>query len=133
MKKIYLCILLVLTFILTGCSSSNLSKISLDELNNKLDSKETFILYFASENNNALEKTLVEVLEENNLTAYKVDTNKISDEERLKLQTSIDYKDPSIVFIIKGKDPSVLAHVTNSDNKKEDIINRLKDMNFIQE
>ena len=132
MKKFFLLVLLSTFLCLTGCNSSKLSKINLDELNQKITNKETFIVYFASNNDNLLEKKLNEVLEENNLEGYKVDINKISEEEKNKLQVTIDYSDPSIVFVINGTDPSILSHIDNEDTSKKEIVLRLKDMNFIK-
>ena len=131
MKKIFLSLLLVL-FVLTGCSNSKLSSINLDELNEKLNKKETFIIYF-SKNDNKLEDTLNNVLNENSLTGYKFDTSKISNEEKNKLELQIAYEEPSIVFVINGLDSSKLSHITNQNTTKKEILARLKDMNFIKE
>ncbi len=131
MKRIFLCLFLVL-FVLTGCSSSKLSSITLDELNEKLSNKETFIIYFYQDNSE-LEKTLNKVLKENDLSGYKFDTSKITNEEKNKLELQIAYENPSIAFIIKGKDSSKLSHVTSESATVKDITERLKDMNFIKE
>ena len=131
MKKIILGLLLTL-FLFTGCSSSKLTTLSLEELNEKLTKKETFIVYFSKDDSN-LEETLSKVLEDNNLEGYKVDTSDISDTEKNKLELQISYEEPSIVFVIAGKDPSKLSHVTNESATSKDIITRLKDMKFIKE
>ena len=131
MKKIFLSLLLVL-FVLTGCSNSKLSSINLDELNEKLNKKETFIVYF-SKSDNKLEDTLNEVLKENNLSGYKIDTSKINNEEKNKLELQIAYEEPSIVFIVNGLDSSKLSHITNQNTTKKEILARLKDMKFIKE
>ena len=132
MKKLYL--LLILGFLLiTGCSSSTLKSISLDELNSKMENKGSFVLYFSDDNDYELENTLVKALEQNNLSGFKINTSKLSDEEKNKLQISIAYETPSIIFIIDGKDPTKLSHVTSSTITTREIVARLKDMNFIKE
>ena len=130
MKKIFLSLFLLI-FVITGCSISKLSSINLDELNEKLNNKESFIIYFANGDSN-LEKTLSSVLEENNIAGYKIDTSKISKEEKNKLEFEIAYEEPSIVFIINGKDPSKLSHVTSESITSKEISDRLKDMKFIK-
>ena len=132
MKKIYIFILAMFVFILTGCNSTkNMNSISLDELNQKMENKESFIVFFNNNNSSSLQTRLDEVLGEYQLTGYFVDTDKISMEDELKLQPKITYQNPSIVFIINGVDPSILTHITNEDTRKVEIIARLKDMNFI--
>ncbi len=129
MKKIFLSLFLLL-FVLTGCSSSNLSSLNLEELNEKLSNKESFIIYF-SNGESTLEKTLDTVLKDNDLAGYKIDTSKISNEEKNKLELEIAYEEPSIVFIINGKDPSKLSHITKESATTKDILQKLKDIKFI--
>ena len=131
MKKVFLCLILVL-FVLTGCSNSKLSSITVDELKEKMSNKESFIVYFSQSDSN-LEKTLKKVLADKDLQGYKVDTSKITSEEKNELELQIAYEEPSIVFIIKGKDSSKLSHVTSENATVKDITERLKDMNFIKE
>ena len=133
MKKIFLLILLAISFTLTGCSSNSLSKVTISEIEEKMNNKESFIVYFSSKNDETLEKNLKEVLEENNLEGYKVDINKINSEDENDFRLLIDYNDPSIVFVIDGVDSSILSHITDEEMSKKDIVKRLKDMNFITE
>lgn len=133
MRKFLLLILLTISFILTGCSNSSLLNISIDEIKEKMNNKESFIVYFTSENNKALENNLSDVLEENNLKGYKVDINKIKDEDENDFRLLIDYEDSSVVFVVNGIDSSKLSHITNNDITKKDIHKRLIDMNFIKE
>lgn len=130
MKKVFFCLFLFV-FTLTGCSTSNLQSMNYNELQEKMHNKESFIIYF-SQNESELEKKLSKVLDESNLTGYKIDTNKISSEEKNKLEVEIAYEDPSIVFIINGKDPSKLSHITDENITSKEIIQRLKDINFIK-
>ncbi len=131
MKKVFLLLVLTIIFI-TGCSSKNLESINIDELNTKLENKDTFILYCADSDKFELEEKLVTVLEENNLTAYRLDTSKLEDEEKIKLQIKIAYESPSIIFIINGEDPTKLSHITSSTIKTSEIVARLIDMKYIK-
>lgn len=130
MKKIIFSLLLTM-FLLTGCGNEKLSKITLDELNDKISNKETFIVYFYK-NDSILEDTLNKALKDSNLEGFKIDTSKISSEEKNKLEIQIAYEEPSIVFVINGLDSSKLSHVTDENTTSKDIINRLKDMNYIK-
>lgn len=132
MKKIIQFIMLFMLIIVTGCSNNALKKISINELNEKLKNNETFIIYFTKDDEDILENKLLKVLEDNNLTGFKIDSNKITNKEKLLLQTQIDYETPSIVFIINGKDSSKLAHVTSDEITNNQLIQRLKDMNYIK-
>lgn len=132
MKKYVLFLLLLLTFFVSGCSKNSLSKISFDELNTKLNNKESFILYFNSDSNNNLEEKLDKVLTNNNLKGYIINASKLSDQEKIDLQLNIAYEEPSIVFIINGQDPTKLSHITDTNITTKQIEQRLKDMNFIK-
>ena len=131
MKKI-LCLVSILALILlTGCSKSNLNTISLDELYNKISNKDSFVIFFEDEDN-GLKTKLEEALSNNNIEGYLIKTSKISAEEKTKLEPIIAYDSNSIVFVVDGKDASILSHVTNQDTTVKEITARLKDMNFIK-
>ena len=132
MKKRYFLIIMMFTLLLTACSSSKLSNINYNELKEKINNKETFVLY-VSTNDNTLEDTLNSVLEKNDFNAYKINLDKLNDEEKTELKLKYAYEDPSIIFIIDGKDPTILSHVTDASIRSTDLIARLKDMNYIKE
>ena len=131
MKKIIYFVSIFAIILLTGCSNSKLESISLENLYKKLDNKESFILYIDVDDS-TLESKLETALESNNLTGYYLNASKISDEEKLKLEPLITYDASTIVFVINGKDPSRLSHVTESSTSVKEIEARLKDMNFIK-
>ena len=132
MKKLLIIVCLLILYV-TGCSNSKISTISIDELNSKLIAKESFVLYFPSDNSSKLEEKLEKILDNYEFSAYALNTAKLSDEEKTNLQIKIPYNEPSIVFIINGEDPTKLSHINNEDIQINEIINRLKDMNFIKE
>lgn len=130
MKKI----LFILTFILlvTGCNSSNIKTISYNELNQKFENKESFILFFEGNDSETLKSTLNKILEKNNLEAYTIKTNKLDNDKLNELRLKVDFEEPSITFVIGGNDPSVITHITNVYIEEDDLETRLRDMNFIK-
>lgn len=132
MKKRHFLILILFTIFLTACSNNKLSSINYNELKEKITAKESFVLYISSKDD-TLEETLNNILKENEFNAYKINLDKLNDEEKLELKLKFSYEDPSIIFIINGTDPTILSHVTDSNIRKNDLIARLKDMNFIKE
>ena len=133
MKKISILLVTVL-LLLVGCAKENIETLSYKDLNKKLENKESFVLYLDDDSDNLLSSTLNSVLEENNLNGFKLKVNKLSDKEKDELKLVVDYtKAPSIAFIIEGRDPSVLAHVTYEYSTKDTIVNHLKDLGFIKE
>ncbi len=120
-----------LGLMVTGCTKSKLNKLSLDELYNKINNKDSFVVYFEV-TDNALKNKLEKAATNNKIEAYVIDANKISNEEKIKLQPIISYEDSAIVFIVDGKDPSILSHITNSDTTVKEIESRLKDMNYVK-
>ena len=135
MKKLFLILFTLIITIITGCGTkvSKLEEISLENLYNKINNKDSFIVYFKGEDSSFLEQKLSDVLESNNLTGYVIETSNITEEERIKLQPTITYEDNSIVFIIEGKDPSILSHVKSDSVTTNELVARLKDMKFIKE
>ena len=132
MKKRYFLIVILFTLLLTACSSSKLSSISYNELKEKVNNKETFVLDVTTKDN-TLEDTLKNVLEKYDFKAYKISLDDLNDSEKAELKLKYSYEDPTIIFIIEGNDPTILSHVTDSSIRSTDLIARLKDMNFIKE
>ncbi len=132
MKKIYLIIIMLFTIMLTACSNGKISNINYNELKEKVNNKETFVLYLATKDN-TLEDTLNKVLETHDFQAYKLNLDKLSDDEKTDLKLKYNYEDPSLIFIIEGNDPTILSHITDSNIRSKDLIARLKDMNYIKE
>ena len=130
MKKIFL--LLILMFLLTGCNKSNIKNISYNELIQKFENKESFILFFDGNDSEILKSTLNKVLEKNELEAYTINTKKLNNDEINNLRLKVDYEEPSITFSIDVVDPSVLTHITNVYISETDLEARLRETNFIK-
>ncbi len=130
MKYIKYILLLVATLLLVGCTTDNINYISYDNFIDKVDNKENMILFFGE--NDLLESTLNQVLNDYELEAYTINTKKLSDEELSELKKIVDFEDLAICFIVNGQDPSVLTHLTDEYTTKEDIINSLTNLGFIK-
>ena len=130
MKKVLL--LIIGLFLLTGCSSNKIENISYKDLNKKFENKETFILFFNGTDGDVLENTLNRVLEKENLVAYTLDTNKLSQDEINSLRYKVDYEEPSIIFVKEGTDPSILTHITDVYITDESLTTRLTALGFIE-
>lgn len=132
MKKIIIAVLFI--FIVTGCTSDNYSKINYKDLTQKIENKDTFIVLFNDDSKEAklLKNTLNKVLNNNNLKAYVINSNKISQENRNKLRPTISYENLSIVFIKNGMDSTKLSHITNPEISIDDLEKHLINLEFIK-
>lgn len=132
MKKFILIILFI--FMLTGCNNGSFKPINCNELIQKIEAKESFIVLFTDETNNGelLKENLNKVLKSNNLTAYLINTNNISSDQKNKLRQFISYENLSIVFIKNGIDPSVLTHITDAETPSDTIEKHLTNLDFIK-
>lgn len=130
-KKILSLVLLTVLVFFTGCTitTNNINKISYEEYTNKVESKESFILYIG-EKNSALYQTLNQVLNDNNLEAFLINEKDLKDTELLEFRDKINYTGNTIVFIKEGIDPSTLSHLEDGANKTE-ILNSVINFGFI--
>jgi hypothetical protein len=130
MKFKHILLVFVVAFLLVGCKSNNISSISYEKFKERVDKKESMILFFGE--SDTLETTLNNVLNKHNIKAYRVKTSSLDDEEINSLREIIDYDDPSICFIIEGVNPTVLTNITDEYTTEAKLENFLKDLNFIK-
>ena len=120
---------------MTACSNDSIfTKLSYDELNKKIENEETFILLFNDESRNGelLKHTLEKVVTENDLTAYEINSSNLKETQKNNLRPLISYQDASIVFIINGKDPSKLTHITDELTDVDELTSHLTNLGFIK-
>jgi hypothetical protein len=120
----------MVAFLLVGCKSNNINSISYEKFKEKVDKKESMILFFGE--SETLETTLNNVLNKYKLEAYKVKTAKLNDDEINSLKEIIDYEDPSICFIIDGNNPTKLTNITDEYIEEAKLETVLKNLNFIK-
>ena len=131
MKRILMVtFMLLLTVCLVGCKSDKISTISYESFKEKVDKKESLILFFGE--SETMETILNNVLNNHDLEAYKIKTKNLTDDEINELKLIIDYEDPSICFIVKGDNPSKLTNITDEYVTETKIENVLKDLEFIK-
>ncbi len=127
MKFKQILLVFMVAFLLVGCKSNNINSISYDKFKEKVDKKESMILFFGE--SDTLETTLNNVLNKHNLKAYKVKTSSLNDDELNSLKEIIYYTEPSICFIIDGVNPTILSNVTDeyiTETKLETILTNLE-------
>lgn len=128
---------IIVGFILCGCSKANNDKIielTFSEFKEKVDNKESFALYIGNDNCShciSYTPTLIEVLNEYNITIYKIDNTKLSDEEYTLFEKYINISGtPTIVFIENGEEETSLNRIVG-ETSKEDTIKRFKTNGYI--
>ena len=128
---------LIIASFVCGCSISNsgIKEISFNEFNSKIENKETFILYVGNKNCHncvSYEPVLKEVLKENNLTAYKLDNSKLSEDEFDKLNDKFSISGtPTIIFVNKGDEETTLNRIVGNTSK-ESTIEKFKTNGYIK-
>ena len=130
MKFKHILLVFLVTFLLVGCKSNNINSISYEKFKEKIDKKESLILVFGD--SDTLENTLNNVLNKHNLKAYRVKTSSLNDDELNELKGIIDYKEPSICFIVDGINPTILTNITDEYITEAKLETILTNMQFIK-
>ena len=133
MKKIF--VVLITLFMLTACSSSGLSKLSYKKLNDKLDKKETFVLLLTdnTDSNDTLKNTLKKVSKENNLKCFYLNTDKLSSDDKEKLQSKITFEDSNIIVFIKnGVENSILTRIDDTYISSDSLKKELQEQGYLK-
>ena len=130
-------ILLILTILLltSACSSSYLKNINLKKLNEKLNNKETFVLYLTNEDETGatLKNTLLEVAKENDLKTFYLNTEKLNEEELKTLKESFTFEEENIIiFVKKGEETTVLSRISDPYTSKKDLKEELKIQGYLK-
>lgn len=111
MKKIIIMALSLICITLTGCSGSkDLVEIDYNELANKIENEESFVLYVgSSECSHCADyrPTLEKIIYEHKLDVYYINLAKLSDAKRKAVLDKVDAEGtPMTVYIEKGKTKS---------------------------
>jgi len=136
-------LLLISTFLLTGCNKNNkedsdkyLVSISLNELEEKVANKESFILVITQTDCSHCKQykpTLKEVLNDYKITAYELDEQEFNAEEKGRLGAIANVAGtPTTVFITEGEEKSTTDRLVGAVPRKN-IISRFKSMGYIKE
>lgn len=130
MKKLLLTItILILT---CGCSN-NLKNIKIDNLEKRLNNKESFVLYLTDESEEGLtlKKTLEQVLKDKKSNYYYINTDKLDQDDEEKLEKLFTYEDTNIILFIKnGEETSVLSRISDTFISQDKLANELKNQGY---
>ena len=137
MKKITKISLIIIGIILlAGCEKNPLQEISYNELEKALNNKETFILEIAQDGCHNCEEfnpIFKKVLKKYNLTAKQINLTKLSEEENTKIKNLYNITGtPTVIFIEKGEEPSILRRIIGAKDK-DFIITKLGIAGYIKE
>ena len=130
MKKIFklLFISIICVLFITGCGnkkSTHIKDISLKKLEEKLNNKESFVLYVGNEQCShcvAYMPTLTKVLDKYNIDIYHLDNSKLSEKEYTKFKEYINISGtPTIVFIENGEEETALNRIVGEKTESDTI------------
>ena len=129
-KFSHILLVLVVALLLVGCKSNNVKSISYDSFKEKIEKKESMILFFGE--SETLETTLNNVLNKYDLKAYKIKISNLNNDEINELRGIIDYDQDSICFIVDGSNPTVLTNITDEYITETKLETVLKNLGFIK-
>ncbi len=135
MKKLIILTLIVIsTIMFTGCSNNNvINEINFDELEEKIDNKDSFILEIIQTGCSHCEEfspRFKAVLKTNNLEAYSLNIYNLNNEEREKFNDLITISGtPTVIFFEKGKEENRISGAVSNEKIEEE----LKESGYIKE
>lgn len=133
MKKIIFMFALLL--IVCGCSSSQaLKSIGYKELKEKIENKESFVLYIhktGCSHCESYEPVLKKVVTDNKLTIYSINTASLESAEENSLKEKVNLKGtPTLIYIEKGR--SDINGSLIGEQSSEDTIEFFKSIGYIE-
>lgn len=135
MKKILLLIISII--LLSGCNKYNeYTQINYEELQKKLDNKDSFVLVVGSSTCSACSKyktTMEKVIKDKDIEIFYIDLNSLTTEEKSKLYSKfVVNSTPTTIFIKNGIEESTYNRIVGAAGYSE-IIDKLEKMEFIGE
>lgn len=127
MKKLIILTLIVIsTIMFTGCSNNNvINEINFDELEEKIDNKDSFILEIIQTGCSHCEEfspRFKAVLKTNNLEAYSLNIYNLNNEEREKFNDLITISGtPTVIFFEKGKEENRISGAVSNEKIEEEL------------
>ena len=130
MKKI-LCIIAIFGIMfLTGCGKyTKYTELNFNELQAKLDNKDSFVLVIGSSTCSACakyEETMKSVIKDNNVEIFYLDLQQLTDEEYSKIYSKyVIISTPTTIFIKDGLETSTYDRIIGAASYS-DIVSNLK-------
>lgn len=137
MKKTKLLLILFLSLLVVGCTSSSgkFESVTLKEVKNMIANKESFVLeqYGTSCNHCAsLKPKLQKFIKEYGLTIKTLNLDKLSDDELAEWKTYVNtLATPTIFFFKEGEEKSIATRIVGDVPYKK-IISKFKDNKIIE-
>lgn len=135
MKKLLKLISVFIVVLLVSGCSSNVKEITYNELEKKLENRESFILEIVQDgcsNCESFSPKFNEVLKEYEIKAVSINLTNITQEENTKLNNMYNISGtPTVIFIEKGEEPSISRRIVG-DISKDKIISKLKIAAYIK-
>lgn len=137
MKKLFIVIMLSLSIVLTGCGGpTTYDEIGFDELMQKIDNKEDFLLLIGSATCTACKSfkpTINKVIKDYKLDIKYIDVNKITDSESDELLAHFRFRGtPIIVFVENGEEKDPHNRIVGNLRYSK-VVEKLKENKYIKE
>ncbi len=125
MKRVVLkiVILIMVTTMLVGCTKGSIINIGFEELNNKLENKDSFILVVAQEgcpHCQKYEETLNELISKYKIDIYVIDIAKFTESQKNIFTSSFTFADglstPTTIFVENGKETTTYDRIVGSSS-----------------
>lgn len=133
MKKLLICLM---TILLVGCGNPKYTEINYEQLKQKLDNKDTFVLLLGSDTCSACasyEKTMSKVMKDTKVEIFYVNLHNLSEEDYSKIYSKfVVTSTPTTIFIKDGEETSTYNRIVGAA-KYEDVIDSLKKHGYIGE
>ena len=133
MKKILIC---MMTILLVGCGNPKYTEINYEQLKQKLDNKDTFVLLIGSDTCSACasyETTMTKVMKDTKVEIFYVNLHALSEEDYSKIYSKfVVTSTPTTIFIENGEETSTYNRIVGAA-KYEDVIDSLKQHGYIGE
>ena len=137
MKKITLCLMLVVVFFLSGCDSKKLNtyqEISYQEYTDMMDRDESFPLVIGSSTCSAcsmFKGTMESFIKKYQIVVYYIDISKLSEDDLNLLKSEVNFSStPTTIFVENGKHTSVYYRIVGSESLAN-VVKAYKKMGYI--
>ena len=139
-KTLKYVLLIIVAFItitnLTGCSKkSNIKEITLKELKQKIENKETFPLFIGNEGCShcvSYKPILESVANDYDITVYHLDNSKLKDKEYNEFKSIINISGtPTVAFIEDGEEETTLNRIVG-ESTYDATVKRFKSNGYIK-
>ncbi len=136
-SAIIIIILIAIYIVVYEYSKRNFIKLSYDEINQKLENKDDFVLCISRTNCvhcQDFKPKLIKVSDKYNIKIYYINVDKLSKEkyEEFKNQFAFDGATPTTIIFKDGEEKTTASRI-DGDVSMDKIVNKLKNNDFIKE